>query len=103
MNTSMSLLALELAKKHGVKVVCIDSEITAEQMERNMRRRENQVNVRQVVEAIRYARLVLKDPKICTSVKYAIAGFTRDLVREARDLKYISFDCCTALQRALDY
>ncbi len=102
MKTSLSWLALELAKS-GAKTNMLTTEMTPAQTNFRTQRRIKQANVLHVVGSIRFARLVFKDPKICTSVKYAMAGFTRDLVREARDLDYISFDCCTALQRALDY
>lgn len=56
-----------------------------------------------VIGAIRTARRIFKSDDVCTSIKYKAATDVRAMVRQARDAGVISFECCNALQRALDY
>lgn len=56
----------------------------------------------EIAARIRYARSVLKSED-CTGIKCKVAGEIRQDVRAWRNRGWISFECCEALQRALDY
>lgn len=91
--TSMSWLAMEQAKaasEQGKQLFVV----------REMK--PNSEKVALMVAMIRDVRRTLRREGDI-AYKYWLAGHARQEVRTLRDKCVISFDCCNALQRALDY
>ncbi len=85
-----TMFAHELLRKSGLMTPHIDTE--------NCQR----ARLVSLVQSIRKNRAFLKSGDE-SGLKYVIAGEIRKEVRQARDDGIISFECCNALQRALDY
>jgi hypothetical protein len=89
-----AMSAMEL----GYAVSVIDHEVRPRHW-----RHEFSPQRRVLARYVRMARTVFRSNETCVSVKYRVATQVRKYVRDARNSGVISFECCDALQRALDY
>ncbi len=107
MKTAMSWLSTSIAMQAytaGRTVVVVDLELDPVKTFMSILKRSGirSAILHDVIHSVRYAREVFR-ADVCVSTKYIVAEAARKIVRDARDAGIISFDCCMALQRALDY